>query len=677
MTCTHEPKLDVAGGCPACLLEFALGKPVPPSIDGYEIVDEIGRGAMGTVYRALQSGARMTVALKVIHEGEPANEIENHALLKHPNIVKVHDGSGLAHDPPYFAMELVEGGTLADERWKAHFHDPARALELTATLADAVQYAHERRIFHRDLKPANVLIDEAGRPHVSDFGIAKRGDESAPRGWHTIAGSLGYMSPEQAGAVDAPVTTASDVYGLGAILYELLTGRCPRSAKTIPELLKSFETTDVHAPRTLARGVSRDLEAVCLRALRTDPDKRYRAAADLARDLRLVARDEELSWLPMTVWERAARSARRHKWLLTAVAAGALLVAVVDASSYSRIEAQEIELREVVLRTNAGFAKAQAQAALSVLEKYSAEVTKAAAEPYIEQLVLETLSPEHSSDPKLSLRGFDSVFVIGCDGLVRAHSQPALVRGEQPAAPPGYFKTDFSFRDYYRGARELARKTATDAYVSSAFRSQWDGRFKFALSTPIYRRDTTAASCEPGSKWIGVFLAARSASSTLERVQIADIGESGHFTALFGPRDRERPLDAIPKSSALHVIVHSALEFGDERPVDQRLAARLIAAFGSAAPPGAQFQGSDAPPYSDADYTDPLADKDARWLGGFYPVGRTGFFVSVQTPYGSVKRPIDRSTELLVLNLGFGAFAVVALLAGLRTRRPKVEESES
>lgn len=665
-SCSHTaPPGGPPGFCAACLIEVALEAPAPPVIQGYELLEEIGRGGMGTVYRAVQDGTGMLVALKVIHNGEPGNEIGHLVRLgKHPNIVQIHAG-GLKHDPPYFAMELVEGGTLADERWRRVYSEPQRAAKLVAILADAVQYAHERLVLHRDLKPANILIDEAEQPHVGDFSVAKRVDSDVPHHPATIAGSLGYMAPEQAGAIDALVTTTSDVYGLGAILYELLTGRCPRSAATLPELVESFAKDPVVPPSPLAKGVSRELDAVCLRALSASPNDRYRSAAALAADLKRVVSGEPLPWLPATPREKVVRWVEQHRWVAASLVAGALLLAATNFTSFARVRAQEAELRDVVLRTNAALAKAQAQAVLAVVERYATEVSQVAAEPRIERFLERAADPDRVPDADLSLPGFDSVFVMGCDGFTRAHSVPDAVRAEI-APPPGYFTTDFSFRSYFRGARVLAQRHSTEAYMSPAFHSRWDRRFKFAFASAIYRRTTQAVSCEVGSDWIGILLASRNASSTLERVQIADLDGSGHFTALFGPRDRDSPAEPMPPPRALHVVVHDRLRLGAEQRTDPVLAGRLLDAFGPAAEPGEQFQPSDARPYHDDRYTDPLWPSDMRWLGGFYPVGRTGFVVGVQTPYGKATEPIGRAGELFLLNLGFLAYGAAALGLTLR-----------
>src|SRR5262245_9028295 len=209
-TCGRAVPPDApAVGCPHCMLRLAdtlLDEPVgqlsmPAQIGGHEIVRELGRGGMGVVYLARQANMGRLVALKVIRHGEFAEpaavemfrrEVAILARLEHDNIVPIHDASGLRDDPPFFVMQWIDGGTLADPLIARNYHDPPAATELLVTIAKAVQSAHERSVLHRDLKPANILIDRHGRPHVSDFSVAKLIEGDAPALGHTIAGTLGF-----------------------------------------------------------------------------------------------------------------------------------------------------------------------------------------------------------------------------------------------------------------------------------------------------------------------------------------------------------------------------------------------------------------------------------------------------------------------------------------------------
>ena len=287
----------------------------PPlrSFGDFEIVNEIGRGGMGVVWRARQLSLNRPVALKMVLRGDLASEAdrvrfraeaEAAARLAHPNIVTVHE-VGEYDGQPFFAMQLIEGPTLAQRL--AHGPLPPRdAAELLAKVARAVDHAHCQGILHRDLKPSNILLDAAGEPHVTDFGLAKLSRESAALGSKdsasrlnkTISGAIlgtpAYMSPEQA-AGRKELTSAVDVYALGCILYEALTGRPPIQAPTpLDTLLLVLEQEPV-PPRLLNPGVPRELEAVCLKCLGKAPASRYSSAADLAGDLEAYLRGDPVS----------------------------------------------------------------------------------------------------------------------------------------------------------------------------------------------------------------------------------------------------------------------------------------------------------------------------------------------------------------------------------------------
>jgi tetratricopeptide (TPR) repeat protein len=307
-----------------------------PRVPGYELLGEIGRGGMGVVFRARQTAPSRLVALKVILEGRFAseldrlrfaNEAELVAALAHPNIVPIlevgqHDGL------PYFTMPLLLGGSLA----AAQPHpagDPRSVASLVAEVAAAVHHAHQRGILHRDLKPANILLDEEGRPHVTDFGLAKRVHEG--RGLTAtgaIMGSPGYMSPEQASGEPGAVTTASDVYGLGAVLYALLTGRAPFEESSIRETIARLNEEPPEPPSRLNREVPSPLDQICLKCLEKEPARRYASAEALAADLRRWLAGEPILARPEPLAERTRRWVRRRRTAVAACAA-AVLVAMI------------------------------------------------------------------------------------------------------------------------------------------------------------------------------------------------------------------------------------------------------------------------------------------------------------------------------------------------------------
>jgi len=268
--------------------------PLPAAFGDYELHEEIGRGGMGVVYRATQKSLGRTVALKMLLRRDLASpadlarfrsEAEAAARLDHPGIVSIFE-VGECDGHPFYSMQFVEGTTLS-RRLAGGRLPPREAAALVAKVADAVQAAHDRGVLHRDLKPSNILIDALGEPHVSDFGLAKRleGDASVT---HTgaILGTPCYMSPEQAAGSRGDVGPTSDVWSLGAILYQTLTGRPPFQAATPMDTLLAVLESDPPVPRSLDRGVDRDLEMIALKSLQKPQDLRYDSAAGLAADLR-------------------------------------------------------------------------------------------------------------------------------------------------------------------------------------------------------------------------------------------------------------------------------------------------------------------------------------------------------------------------------------------------------
>ena len=290
-----SPEPPSSGSWSATTGGFLPGSTALPAAFGdYELHEEIGRGGMGVVYRATQKSLGRTVALKMLLRRDLASpadlarfrsEAEAAARLDHPGIVSIFE-VGECEGHPFYSMQFVEGTTLS-RRLAAGRLPPREAAALLAKVADAVQAAHDRGVLHRDLKPSNILIDALGEPHVSDFGLAKRleGDASVT---HTgaILGTPCYMSPEQAAGSRGDVGPTSDVWSLGAILYQMLTGRPPCQAATPMDTLLAVLESDPPVPRSLERGVDRDLEMIALKSLQKPQDLRYASATDLAADLR-------------------------------------------------------------------------------------------------------------------------------------------------------------------------------------------------------------------------------------------------------------------------------------------------------------------------------------------------------------------------------------------------------
>jgi eukaryotic-like serine/threonine-protein kinase len=299
---------------------FLDGETGLPRIEGYDVEAVLGRGGMGVVYRARHRKLNRPVALKMILAGAYASPADRArfqqeavavAALRHPNVVQVYD-SGEAGGRSYFTMEFVEGGTLA-QKLVGTPQSADQAAALVATLAEAIQVAHQSGIVHRDLKPANILLTAEGTHKVTDFGLARRLQGG---GGLTLTGvPLGtpsYMAPEQGRGHGDVIGPATDVYALGAILYELLTGRPPFRAETAAATLQQALAEDPVPPSRLNRRVPRDLETICLKCLHKEPPRRYASAAALADDLQRYGRGEPIAARPAGRRERLARWVRRH-----------------------------------------------------------------------------------------------------------------------------------------------------------------------------------------------------------------------------------------------------------------------------------------------------------------------------------------------------------------------------
>src|SRR5213595_2390771 len=370
--CGAEIFADAPEGlCTACLFETGLNLPAdetdePPNagrarppgapkmksgstgtfgdFGDYELLEVIGRGGQGVVYRARQKSLSRTVALKVIGLGHWATdahlkrfrrEAEAAASLDHSGIVPIYE-VGERDGSCYFSMKLIEGGQL-DEVVKSATADSScgeresmpirRAVELIAKVACTVHYAHEHGILHRDIKPGNILLDEKGEPHLTDFGLARLVEsESSVTQTLDVLGTPSYMAPEQAVGNNAAVSSVTDIYGLGAVLYQLLTGQPPFAGGTTYETIKLLLDTEPRQPRLLNPKIDRDLSTICLKCLEKDPKRRYPSALALAEDLERWLKHEPIRARRTGIFTRGRKWVRRNPAIAALIASLAAVI---------------------------------------------------------------------------------------------------------------------------------------------------------------------------------------------------------------------------------------------------------------------------------------------------------------------------------------------------------------
>ena len=350
-------------------LELDLADPLQRNLGDYELIEKIGEGGMGVVYRAHQMSLDRDVAVKLLAAGPWASkefierfrrEAQNAARMQHPNIVAIYE-VGSAEELHFFSMRLVRGGSLADLLKCEHKLPALRAAQLLRTVAEAVDYAHRLGVLHLDLKPANVLLDDNGNPHVADFGLARRLEQGLAADNHEISGTPSYMAPEQCTAGAQRITPATDIWGLGAILYELITGQPPFLGDTPQETLQLVVDGHLRSPRRYTAELPRDLEAIIEKCMARDVRARYASARELADDLGRFLTGFEVKARPLSALQRVARFAQREPKLaaMALLAFGVLVIGVLATTQQWRRADTNAQRAE----TNA--AQAQANAAQS------------------------------------------------------------------------------------------------------------------------------------------------------------------------------------------------------------------------------------------------------------------------------------------------------------------------
>lgn len=316
-------------------MNIDLADPIQRRFGDYELIEKIGQGGMGVVYRARQHGLERDVALKLLAAGPWASEefvarfrreAKSAARMQHPNIVEIYE-FGHRDGFNYFSMRLIEGPSLAQKLAAEGPMSAIEAAKLLRTLAEAMDYAHRLGVLHLDLKPANILMTQNREPLIADFGLARRID-AGHEGGTEISGTPSYMAPEQAQLESHPLTASTDIYGLGAILYELLTGRPPFTATSAQQILERVIAEVPKSPRDLSKAIPADLDAICLKCLEKDPSQRYVSARSLADDLARFTEGHPVSVRPLGIGRRSLRWMRREPRVALAIAGAFFALAV-------------------------------------------------------------------------------------------------------------------------------------------------------------------------------------------------------------------------------------------------------------------------------------------------------------------------------------------------------------
>jgi predicted Ser/Thr protein kinase len=353
-----------------------LADPVQRRFGDYELVEKIGQGGMGVVYRARQHGLERDVALKLLAAGPWASaefverfrrEARSAARMQHPNIVEIYE-FGHRDGLNYFSMRLIDGQSLAEKLQADGAMAPKDAARLLRTLAEAMDYAHRLGVLHLDLKPANVLLTKSGEPLIADFGLARRID-AGHEGGSEISGTPSYMAPEQAQLESHPLTASTDIWGLGAILYECLTGRPPFLGGSAQSTLERVISDTPLAPRQIRKAIPADLEAICLKCLAKDPNERYPTAREMAEDLANFLASRPVTVRTPDLWERTQRWWEGHK---NEIVMFAILLGGIVATTKEMLRADTERERAEQMATAAQASSQKVEAAIGLLSSLTA-----------------------------------------------------------------------------------------------------------------------------------------------------------------------------------------------------------------------------------------------------------------------------------------------------------------
>jgi len=636
--------------------------------DDYDVLEEIGRGGMGVVYKCHQKSLDKIVAIKTIIGGSFVapddierirKEARKAAGLRHDNIVTVHQVAE-HNGQHFFVMDYIEGKSLADlisERRPSS----DEGVQYLKTIADAIHYAHQRQILHCDLKPANILIDDQGKLYVTDFGLAKRlGEDGKYMPQSAGGGTATYMAPEQVTG-DEELTTATDIYGLGGILYALLTGSSPFRGKTLQETLRQVREDSPVPPRARNAEVDKDLETICLMCLKKDKDQRYGSAYGLVRDLERYQNGEETAARRWTGRERAVGWCRRSPGLTGLLAAIAVIsiltVAMAVSIAHKRVQSQLEQVRQ----SNNFAARDLAKTALLQLRDWALVVELAAANPKLSQLV-------ESNDQEGLQRYIEQVCANASDfcasSTFRSAASFVVARAGENSAE-NINKIDFSGRDYFLGAiAHRALEGRNSVHISKVYLSVLDGLYKFGVSAPILTADR---------KFLGVLDVSVTTNAALGLVHFNDPHRKA---ALIAPRDPGGPETQREAPLVRHVILfHPAYHRGD-RAISFP-GQSPIAGYSDAIHSG-ELDDSALTFLPVDDYADSVGsyfpEYRGRWIAAFAPIGNTGFFVIVQQRFDDALKvdPFVSWNLAVGIALTICVLIAIALVLVRRTSRHSI-----
>lgn len=615
----------------------------------YQLLEEIARGGMGVVFKARQISLGRTVAVKMILTGRLATkddvlrfrqEAEAAANLSHENIVDIYE-VGDVEGQHYFSMEYVPGSDLG-RLVRDHPLPAEQAATYVRDVAAAIQFAHDQGILHRDLKPSNVLIDAAGRPQITDFGLAKR-VRSDPGLTDTgqIVGTPSYMPPEQAWPGQGEIGPASDVYSLGAILYEVLTGRPPFRAATVMDTLVQVLDTEPASPRLLNNKVPRDLETICLKCLAKDPQKRYPAARDLQEELDRFLTGQPIKARPINAATRLVRWSKRNPVAAGLLASSLLLLFVVGGLAFSAARTLGEQLQVTMRRSLAYSAEHVSHTVSQRLGEMAARVEANARQPALVEGV-------RNADTAALARVMSSGNGYPDEGMSTETTWIALdAAGKglmRSPLPDGFVGAEWGFRDYVSGCVKDGRWTRDGGYyISRPYHSRLGGLYKFAIMAPIY--DPQDATAREERRIIGLLGQTFASDADLG---VPELHDRVRQTVLVAIDDPDKLQGELERPSH-RIIVHPSYRQRRGKHAELMAAGPLLDYLRGRRDESAEVP--DTGPITDDGYVDAVSSMQG--MAAMTAVPRSPFWIVVQ----------ERGDEAIGLGSIAGEFSITAAIA--------------